>query len=90
MQEKFSALQTNHTWQLCPRPWDKNVIKNKSVFKLKHETDGIVEKFKVRLVAKGFQHKDGLDYTETFSPIIKPVTIRIVLRLVVHFSWEIR
>jgi hypothetical protein len=66
------------------------VIRNKWVFKIKRKVDGTVERFKARLVAKGFDQQSGLDYTETFSPVIKPSTIRVVLTLAVHFAWIIK
>jgi hypothetical protein len=90
MGEEFDALQLNGTWSLTPRPPNKNVIRNKWVYKLKQKSDGSIDRYKARLVAKGFEQKDGIDYTETFSPVVKPTTIRVVLTLVVHFGWPIR
>jgi len=72
------------------RPAHQKVIRNKWVFKLKQKADGSLDRYKARLVAKGFDQEAGVDFHETFSPVIKPATIRLVLALAVHFNWVIR
>jgi hypothetical protein len=60
------------------------------VYKIKQKADESVDKFKARLVAKGFDQQNGVDYYETFSHVIKPATIRLVLALAVQFDWDIK
>jgi hypothetical protein len=89
MSVEFEALLSNRTWTLCPRPPHCHVIHNKWVYKIKRHVDGSVERFKVRLVAKDFEQQSWVDYTETFSLVIKPATIRLILALVMRFDWPI-
>jgi hypothetical protein len=90
MEEEYGALMKNDTWELTP--WRKgiNVVDCKWVFKLKRKSDGSIERYKTRLVAKGFRQRYGYDYEETFSPVIKPATIRLVLSLAVTYGWSLR
>jgi hypothetical protein len=87
---EFSSLLENHTWSLCPRPIDRHVIHNKWVYKIKQKPDGTIDRYKARLVAKGFEQHNGIDYAETFSPIIKPATIRLLLSLALQFDWPFK
>jgi hypothetical protein len=86
MAEEFQALMNNATWTLCPRPPHQNIISNKWVYRIKQKVDGSINKLKSILVAKGFEQQNGIDYTETFSPVIKPATIRVILSLAVQFD----
>jgi histone deacetylase 1/2 len=90
MKTEYDALMTNNTWSLVPLPANRQAIGCKWVFRLKQNADGSVNKHKARLVAKGFHQKQGFDYTETFSPVVKPITIRTVLTLAVTKKWIIR
>lgn len=89
MSDEFLALIRNGTWELIPPHKALNIIGCKWVFKTKLKVDGTVEQHKARLIAKGFHKRPEMDFTETFSPVIKPVTIRLLLSLAVSTSWFI-
>jgi hypothetical protein len=90
MNTEFIALLHNGTWKLVPLKPTMNLVGCKWVFRIKRKADGSTDRYKARLVAKGFHQQPGIDYGETFSPVIKPVTIRIVLSLAVASNWDIR
>jgi hypothetical protein len=78
MEEEFDALQRNQIWQLVPRPLGTNIVGSKWVFKTKFRSDGSIDKHKAWLVARGFTQQHGIDYHDTFSPVVKPVMSRFV------------
>lgn len=86
MSQEFQALLSNGTRSLHHCQLYQNVICNKWVFKIKQKADGTVERLKARLVAKSFKQQCGISYIDTFSPIIKPLTIWVLLALAVHFN----
>ena len=90
MHEEFQALQKQGTWSLVPPPSTKNIVGCKWVYKLKYNSDGIIAKYKARLMAKGFHQQYGIDFDETFSPVVKPPTVRLVLSLAVSLNWPLR
>uniref|UniRef100_A0AAV1VEY1 Reverse transcriptase Ty1/copia-type domain-containing protein n=1 Tax=Peronospora matthiolae TaxID=2874970 RepID=A0AAV1VEY1_9STRA len=70
-------------------PNGQRVISTKWMFKIKRKADGSIDKYKARLVVKGFHQKYGIDYTNTFSPVVKYVTVRMVIAISKHFGWSI-
>ena len=90
MSEEYRALMKNGTWTLVPPVSNANVVDCKWVYKLKRDQHGAIKRYKARLVAKGFNQQAGVDYHETFSPVVKPTTIRVVLSLAVARGWSLR
>ncbi|KAL8156325.1 hypothetical protein AgCh_001427 [Apium graveolens] len=89
MQAEYTALLQNKTWVLVPPTASQNVVDCQWIFKIKQNSDGSVERYKARLVAKGFTQRSGIDFHDTFSPVIKPTTIRLVLSIAVKSCWNI-
>jgi len=83
MKEEHDALIQNDAWSLVDPPPGCKPIGCKWVFKSKFNADGSFQRHKARLVAKGYHQREGFNFKETFSPVIKPATIRIVMSLVV-------
>ncbi|KAL2236677.1 UNVERIFIED_CONTAM: Retrovirus-related Pol polyprotein from transposon TNT 1-94 [Sesamum indicum] len=87
MNEEMKSLKDNHTWDLVPKPKNCSLVDCKWIFKIKQENP---LKYKARLVAKGFTQKEGIDYNEIFSPVVKYTTVRVILALTAHFDWELK
>jgi hypothetical protein len=90
MDEEFSALMKNKTWHLVPAHQAQNIVDCKWVYKVKRKADGTIDRYKARLVAKGFKERYDIDYEDTFSPVVKMVTIRIILSISVSNNWCLR
>ncbi|KAJ3705170.1 hypothetical protein LUZ61_008875 [Rhynchospora tenuis] len=90
MSSEINALARNKTWVLVPPPLNQKIIGCKWVYKLKQKPDGTVERYKARLVAKGFHQEEGVDFFDTYSPVVRPTTIRVVLSLAISSHWSVR
>jgi histone deacetylase 1/2 len=87
MNDEYNALIENKTWELVPRPSNANVIRSLWIFRHKKKSDGSFERYKARLVGNGANQQSGVDCGETFSPVVKPTTIRTVLSIALSKSW---
>jgi hypothetical protein len=86
MMEEHQSIMKNEVWGIVPRPKEKLVVTSKWVYKIKHATDGSVDKYKVRFVARGFSQKEGEDYDEMFALVARYTCIRAIISLAV--PWD--
>ena len=86
----METLEKNRTWGIVELSKGKNLVGCKWVFTVKYKLDGSIKMYKVRLVAKGYNQTYGVDYLETFAPIAKMKTIKVLLSLVINFEWSLQ
>lgn len=79
MQEEMDSMYRNKVWKLVKRPADKNIVSCKWVFRTKRKPNGDIERYRARLVARGFSQVEGIDYNETYAPVVDCTTIRLLL-----------
>jgi len=89
MDEEMNSLQKNTTWELVSLPPGRKLVQCKWVFWTKVAVDGRTYKYKARLVEKGFSQVQGVDYHETFAPVAKMDSIRLVLEISASKHWEV-
>lgn len=90
VEEELSNLKRLKTWKAVELPMSKNCIDSKWVFKLKRDTNGKIARFKARLVARGFNQKEGIDYDQTYAPVARFAIVRFLLAASVTFGWLTR
>lgn len=84
IKDELNSLHENNTWNIVPLPNNKNIVDCKWVFSIKNDSDGNLTKYKARLVAKGFSQKYLLDYDETFAPVARITTFRMMMAFAIQ------
>ena len=90
MKDEMTSMASNGVWDLVKLPNRAKTIGCKWVYKIKKDSLGNIKRYKARIVAKGFIENEGIDYKETFSPVSKKDSLRIILELVAHFDFELQ
>lgn len=88
MQEEMESFKENDTWSLVDPPEQGTIVDSKWVYKLKADSDGKVT-YRARLLARGFNQREGIDYNETFSPVVRHTSLRLLLALAVELNLKI-
>ena len=88
-QEEINSLISNGTWDIVPLPKDRKAIGSRWVFKVKRNADGTIERYKARVVAKGFSQRPGVDYSEVFAPTFRMASIRTIIALAAKHDYHL-
>jgi hypothetical protein len=89
MEAEYESIMKNNTWELTELPKHKKPIGCKWIYKPKFKSDGSIDKYKARLVEKGYSQTEGIDYVETFAPVAKLNTIRMLIDLAIKYHWKL-
>ena len=89
MVEGYDLIVRNSAWEIVPRPEGKSVVGSRWIYKVKQAADGSVEKYKARFFSRGFSQIEGINYEETFAPVARYSSIRMILALLAQMGWHI-
>lgn len=89
MDSEYHSLLKNNTWELVAPPPNRSIISTKWIFRRKYNSDGSLARYKARFVVRGFSQQPGLDFYETFSPVLKMTSLRFLLALATIYDYHI-
>jgi ribonuclease HI len=89
MDKEIATLEAAKTWTTVPQPQGKNIVGSKWVFCIKRKSDGSIDKYKACLVARGFTQIYGVDYFDTYSPVAKMASFRLILAMAARYDWDV-
>jgi hypothetical protein len=81
MMEEYTSIMKNNVWEIVPRPKNKFVVSSKWIYKIKHATNGSIDKYKARFVALGSSQKEGVDYEDTFAPVARFTSVGAIMSI---------
>ena len=87
--EEYQSIMKNDVWYIASRPERKSIVTSKWIYKIKHTTDGSIEKHKASFVARGFSQVEGIDYEETFSLVARYTSIQMIIFLATSMGWKL-
>jgi hypothetical protein len=87
--EEYQSIIKNDVWEVVPRPERKSLVTSKWIYKIKHATNGNIEKYKARFLARGFSQKEGEDYEETSAPVARYTSIRSIISIFSVMEWKL-
>ena len=89
MKDVMMKEYQNDVWDTVPKPEGKSIVSSKWICKIKHATNGSIEKYKARFVPRGFSQKEGIDYEETFAPVAWYTSIRATMAIASIMKWDL-